>query len=265
MMKLKKSNPAQMLKLAFVLPLAAVAVAAFASQRVENISERVEEESSTLVPMKENPVENPVAVKAVDAAVADTAVCGNKAEKFFVNPETMPEFPGGQMAFIEYLSKNVKYPESEINSGVDARVVVTFTVNKDGSISDAKVTKSQGEAFDSEALRIVKGMPNWTPATLCGKPVTSKYTLPVRFSTKSIGKVVKSVKAVDLGTEKQASDKRMHLTANDYVIVVDGKPMENINAIRPSDIKSIDVKNDDETKKKYNAEGKQGVMIVKTK
>lgn len=266
MMKLKKSNPAQMLKFAFVLPLAAGAVVAFASQRVDNITERVAEESDNLVAMGERTVAEPVTGNVVTTVKPDTVVCGKKNDKVFCEPaETMPEFPGGQMAFIEYLAKNVKYPESEVNSGVDARVVVTFTVNKDGSISDAKVAKSQGEAFDSEALRIVNGMPNWTPATRVGKPVTAKYTIPVRFSTKGIGKTVKSVQTVDLGTEKQTSTKREHFSSKDFVVVVDGKVVENLDALKPSDIQSVDVKKDEETMKKYNANGKQGVMIVKTK
>lgn len=293
MMKLKKSNPAQKMKFIFVLPLTAIAVAAFASSRVENIAERVEDEARTLVSMREKPVETHVAGKSMDInAVADTVACGKKKDKLFVEAETMPEFPGGQTAFIEYLSKNVKYPESEINSGVDARVVVSFYVNKDGSISDAKVMKSQGEAFDSEALRIVNGMPKWTPGTLNGKPVKVKYTLPVRFSTKGIDKVVKSVKTIDLGTQKLpdetgkqvkstriielgdngvmpkgkvVSTKREHFSSNDFVVVVDGKVIENLDALKPADIQSVDVRKDEETMKKYNAVGKQGVMIVKTK
>ena len=305
MMKIKRTNPMQKAKIAFVLPLAAVAVAAFASERVENLSERVEQESEALVSTSESSVVNTIekiADKApamnVDkaetvstaAVLQDTANVDAKSVKGkFIEcvQETFPEFPGGHSALFEYLAKNIKFPKSEGQKDVKARVVTTFTVTKDGSITDAKIEKSQGEAFDKEALRVINGMPKWIPGTRNGKAVDVKYTIPITFSTESAGKTVKSVRTIDMkdNGKKIKSVKTIDLSGNadkmpkgkivsqkmemfsnkDFVVVLNGKVTENLNGIKPDDIEKIDVKKDAETIKKYNAEGKQGVMLITTK
>lgn len=305
MMKVKKTNPVLKAKVAFVIPLAAIAVAAFASERVENMSNRVEQESETLVSVSENSVAKTVE-KIVDnapvmnmekaepvskaAVLQDTTNVDGKAVKgkhIECVQETFPEFPGGQTALFEYLAKNIKFPKSEEQKDVKARVVVTFTVVKDGSITDAKIVKSQGEAFDKEALRVINGMPKWIPGTREGKAVDVKYTIPITFSTESVGKTVKSVRTIDMNDngKKIKSVRTIDLSGNadkmpkgkivsqktetysnkDFVVVLNGKVTENLNGIKPADIEKIDVKKDAETMKKYNAEGKQGVMVITTK
>ena len=97
-------------------------------------------------------------------------------------PETMPYFPGGQELLLKYLADNIKYPASAVKAKKQGRVIVTFIVQKDGSVTHAKIAKSVDPELDAEALRIVKGMPKWTPGTQNGKPVNVKYTLPVNFS-----------------------------------------------------------------------------------
>lgn len=95
--------------------------------------------------------------------------------------EEMPQFPGGDKALLEYMEKNLQYPDEVCGQG---RVVVSFMVEKDGSISEAKVVKSVCKEFDEEALRLVNAMPKWIPGKLLGKPVSTKYTLPVKFMSK---------------------------------------------------------------------------------
>ena len=97
-------------------------------------------------------------------------------------PETMPYFPGGQELMQKYLADNIKYPASAVKTKKQGRVIVTFIVQKDGSITHAKIVRSIDSELDAEALRVVKGMPKWTPGTQFGKPVSVKYTLPVKFS-----------------------------------------------------------------------------------
>lgn len=97
-------------------------------------------------------------------------------------PETMPYFPGGQELLLKYLAVNIKYPASAVKAKKQGRVIVTFIVQKDGSITHAKIDRSIDPELDAEALRVVKGMPKWTPGTQLGKPVSVKYTLPVKFS-----------------------------------------------------------------------------------
>ena len=105
-----------------------------------------------------------------------------KKKTWVCMPETMPQFPGGRGVLMKYLAANIKYPASAVKNKKEGRVIVTFIVQKDGSITHAKIAKSIDPELDAEALRVVKGMPKWTPGTQNGKPVNVKYTLPVKFS-----------------------------------------------------------------------------------
>lgn len=290
MMKIKRTNPMQKAKVAFVLPLAAMTVAAFASQKVENLSEKVEQESEAFSSVSDNPVVRAVGETARVAAVKvqeykaleeassmamakDTAeVKTGKKMPCTDNPEMFPQFPGGHIALFEYLSKNIKFPKSKENEDVKVRVVTTFTVEKDGSITHAKIVRSQGEAFDNEALRVINGMPKWIPGMQNGKAVSVKYLLPITFSTTDSDKKIKSVRTIDMNDNggkqpegKVVSRKAEMFSSEDFVLVVNGKVVEALNGIKPSDIEKVDVKKDAETMKKYNVEDKQGVMFISTK
>ena len=108
--------------------------------------------------------------------------------------ENMPEFPGGSMAMMQYLSGNIKYPEEARDNNIQGRVIIQFIVEKDGSISNAKVVKSVHELLDSEALRCVSAMPAWTPGSHQGKPVRVRYTIPVNFTLNDSDSDFKSVR-----------------------------------------------------------------------
>ena len=101
--------------------------------------------------------------------------------KVFDVVEQMPQFPGGPQALFEYLSKNIKYPVVAEENGIQGRVIVTFVVERDGSITDVKVAKSVDPSLDKEAMRVVKSMPNWIPGKQNGSAVRVKYTVPVTF------------------------------------------------------------------------------------
>ena len=95
--------------------------------------------------------------------------------------EDMPEFPGGSQKLLEYLKENTHYPEIAEKNGVQGRVVVTFVVEKDGSITEAKIVKSVDQSLDEEAFRVVKSMPKWKPGMCNGEPTRVKYTVPITF------------------------------------------------------------------------------------
>jgi len=101
--------------------------------------------------------------------------------KVFDVVEQMPEFPGGQGALFEYLSKNIKYPVVAEENGIQGRVIVTFVVERDGSITDVKVVKSVDPSLDKEAQRVVRSMPKWIPGKQNGSAVRVKFTVPVTF------------------------------------------------------------------------------------
>ena len=101
--------------------------------------------------------------------------------KVFDVVEQMPSFPGGTAALMQYLSSNIKYPVVAEENGVQGRVVCTFVVEKDGSITDVRVVKSVDPSLDKEAMRVVKSMPKWIPGKQNGSAVRVKYTVPVTF------------------------------------------------------------------------------------
>ena len=106
------------------------------------------------------------------------------SDKVYDVVENMPQFPGGPSAMMKFLSDNIKYPVAAEEKRQQGRVIVTFIVECDGSVSNPKVATSAEEHLDNEALRLVRAMPKWTPGTQGGHPVRVKYTVPVTFRLK---------------------------------------------------------------------------------
>ena len=105
----------------------------------------------------------------------------SESDKVFEVAEKMPSFPGGQDALFDFIEKNIKYPKVAEDNGIQGRVLVTFIVKKDGSLSDVRVAKSADPALDKEAVRLVKSMPKWNPGIHRGRYVNVKFTVPVTF------------------------------------------------------------------------------------
>ena len=95
--------------------------------------------------------------------------------------EEMPEFPGGMRECMNFLGKNVKYPATAQEKGIQGRVIVQFVVNRDGSIVEPKVVRGVDPDLDKEALRVISIMPKWKPGKQKGEAVRVKYTIPVMF------------------------------------------------------------------------------------
>lgn len=95
--------------------------------------------------------------------------------------EDLPQFPGGAVEFMKWLTKNLKYPPSAQQRKVQGRVVAQFIVNKDGSISDLVLVEKVSPELDREALRVLRMMPKWTPGVMDAKPCRTKVCIPVVF------------------------------------------------------------------------------------
>ena len=113
--------------------------------------------------------------------------------------EEMPEFPGGQKALMEYINRNLKYPAEAHAKGIQGRVIVTFVIQKDGSIADTEVARSVDPNLDKEAVRIISSMPKWKPGKQRGQAVNVKFTVPLMFrlSNPELPKA-EEIKATDL-------------------------------------------------------------------
>lgn len=95
--------------------------------------------------------------------------------------DQMPKFPGGTSQLMSFMRNNIRYPVDAIKEGIEGRVILTFTVEKDGTLTDIKVAKSVSPSLDKESVRIVKSMPKWIPGKQNGTKVRVKYTLPISF------------------------------------------------------------------------------------
>ena len=95
--------------------------------------------------------------------------------------EEIPQFPGGPLEFIKWLTRNLKYPSSVERQRIQGKVVAEFIVNKDGSVTDVRVVKSLHPACDREALRVLRMMPRWTPGIENDQPCRTKVCIPIVF------------------------------------------------------------------------------------
>ncbi len=94
--------------------------------------------------------------------------------------ESMPEFPGGAKALYAYLSDNLIYPEMAKETGISGKVYITFVVERDGSITDVQVLRGIGGGCDEEAVRVIRGMPKWTPGKQRNVPVRVQFILDIK-------------------------------------------------------------------------------------
>ena len=156
MMNKQTSNPLARFKYLLFVPLAVALLAMNSTAMRANVQKKV--------------VKTTKVTKKTSATDKVYEVC-----------EQMPIFPGGDAALMKYLSENVKYPALAIKAQEQGRVVVSFTVEKHGAISDVKVARSVTPSLDAEAVRVVKAMPKWTPGKQGGQLVRVRYNVPVSF------------------------------------------------------------------------------------
>jgi len=102
--------------------------------------------------------------------------------EYFRSVEIMPAFPGGEIARLQYLSQNVKYPQLARETGIQGIVYVEFIVDTDGSITNARIRRGIGGGCDEEALRVVESMPAWSPGIQRTQPVRVLFTMPIKFT-----------------------------------------------------------------------------------
>ena len=150
-------------------------------KQMDKLDEKVAVGTENKEGVKDRTIEAVRSEIAVAAPPPPPAPKPEVATKVFDVVEEMPSFPGGSAALMSYLSSNTKYPVVAQENGVQGRVIVSFVVERDGSISDVKVARSVDPSLDREAQRVVKSMPKWKPGKQNGSAVRVKYTVPVVF------------------------------------------------------------------------------------
>ena len=265
MMLKEKSSPWARLKYLYVLPVAAIAVTAFARPEV---SDKVEEISSVKVNDLAAIVETKVAENAGDTTKpADVKYVPSEVRKqlkgtpVFEVVEEMPEFPGsGMSAFMDYIKTNMRYPASAKEKGIQGCVTVRFVVDKDGSIKDSKVLRSVDKDMDAEALRLINTMPKWKPGRQKGQPVAVKYTAPVMFRLDD-DKLEKTSSANGITVEGYAGN------GKEPLYIVDGKEVTPsvMSALNSDKIERITVLKDKSATELYGEKGQNGVILITLK
>ena len=265
MMLKEKSSPWARLKYLYVLPVAAIAVTAFARPEV---SDKVEKISSVKVNDLAAIVETKVAESAGDTTKpADVKYVPAEVRKrlkgtlVFEVAEEMPEFPGGGMsAFMDYIKTNMRYPASAKENGTQGRVTVQFVVDEDGSIKDSKVLRSVDKDMDAEALRLINTMPKGKPGRQKGQPVAVKFTVPVMFRLDD-DKLEKTSSANGITVEGYAGN------GKEPLYIVDGKEVTPsvMSALNPDKIERVTVLKDKSATDLYGEEGQNGVVLITLK
>ncbi|MBR1595819.1 MAG: TonB family protein [Phocaeicola sp.] len=277
MMCKRKSNPWARLKYVYVLPLAALAVSAFARPEVSNeLSEISNSKFSDLAEIVQTVVEkNDVqdlnsANNVQTVALQDTAV--------FEVVEVPPRFPGGEIELMKFISRNVKYPAEARDKHVQGRVILTFIVEKDGSISNVRVARPVDSSLNAEAIRVVQSMPKWEPAKHRGQAVRVRYTVPIQFRLQGDKDVApdsktsdKDVMVVGYDSKKQEKpivemQKRLVVRSDiKPLIIIDGKEVTSLDNIDGNDIASMTVIKNPESLKEFGEKGRDGVILITTK
>lgn len=179
MMYQSKSRTAGKLGSLVLVPALAIGIAVVSIPAVASV---ISGASETTLLDSDSKVSKISAISANTESVAEMRASAPASDsKVFTTVEKPAEFPGGIEAMMKWLQYNVKYPKEAEKAGEQGKAVVKFTVNKDGSISNATIIKSVSPSIDKEALRVVTSMPKWKPAENGGKKVACWYTLPVSF------------------------------------------------------------------------------------
>ena len=264
MMLKEKSSPWACLKYLYVLPVAAVAVTAFARPEV---SEKVEEISAVKVNDLAAIVETKVAESVGDTTkpAGVTYVPVEVNEKLKGTPvltvvEQMPAYPGGMAALMEYFKENMRYPASAKERGLKGRVTVQFVVDKDGSIKEPKVIRSIDQELDEEALRLVKSMSKWEPGRQNGEPVAVKFAVPVPFKLDADVRMSEQLVIQEVRTSMDGG-KGIPL------YIVDGKEVSAsvMRALKPESIAAVSVLKDKSATAIYGERAKHGVVVITLK
>lgn len=246
MMLKEKSNPWARAKYLYILPLAALAVTAFARPEVSAVADEIS------------------AVKVIAPAVHDSIQ--PNVQPAVAAPSSaldqMPEFPGGMEALNAYLRNNIRYPQEAQKAGIQGRVIIQFIVSKDGSITDAEVVESVDPQLDAEGLRLIKNMPRWKPGMRKGQAIRVKQTLPIRFAFTKTSDKPENSNSIFLKNGSYNS------SLKDVILLVNGQEVspEIFRAIDPQRIQSVTVLKDQASLAKYTTDkSKTGIIQVKLK
>ena len=277
MMLHTKSSRRSLLKLLALIPIVAIALAVNAEKvvdvRYDGPQKQITKKGrkNATINMGDNKTIVVVETDETKAETPETPTAEGTFEPVhgdvFDVVEEMPQYPGGAEALLEFLNQNVQYPEEAEKAGIQGRVIATFVVEKDGSVSNAKVVKSVDPLLDAEALRVISAMPKWKPGKQNGKVVRVKYTVPLSFRFDGGREAVEdhiceedgSIVEMDVEMEKSRVVRPLFIVDGQ---IMDGKKVYSIN---PKTIERFYMQDGPEAVEKYGEKAKEGVVIITLK
>ena len=267
MMLHTKSDRSRLLKLLALLPIVGIALAVNAEKVVDV---RYEESQKGIAEKKAETAAAFTTTLKYDTIPGETFTAVGTFEPVqgdvFDVVEEMPQYPGGPQALFKFLGENVHYPAEAEKAGIQGRVIATFVVEKDGSISQPTIVKSVDPLLDAEAIRVISAMPNWIPGKQNGKVVRVKYTVPLSFNLDGGGEEVDRLCRED-GTIVEIDIEKGDTTIAKPLFIVDGKVMDGrkVYAINPKTIERYYMQNGQEVIDKYGDKAKDGVILITLK
>ncbi len=332
MLQKNKSKRVAMAKYGLSAPLfAAMLVLSSATLNKSTVVIRFNEKTNTLlnVPaavasrlITAEPTKEPAATLHADTAIiiaemplqketqlqlkikSDTVPAGNKTEiSAFVEQNAQPE--SGMQAFYSYMSQAMRYPVAARKANIQGRVIVTFIVERDGSLSDVKALRGPGYGLNEEAVRVIAASPKWKAGVVSGRAVRSQMTIPIMFTLD--GKKTSDSTNTSPANEKQPASSMKDAKVdspggnhNSAVIentrvdslwgfsaestpsgmffggtknangvpplyILNGKAVKSIKTVNPNDIQRIEVIKDNDAIEKYGSKGANGVVIITSK
>ena len=278
MMLHTKSNRRSLLKLLALIPIVAVALAVNAEKvvdvRYDGPQKQITKKGRKNTTIKMGDNRTVLQVVETDETKAETPEAPTAEGTFepvqgdvFDVVEEMPQYPGGAQALLEFLNQNVQYPEEAEKAGIQGRVIATFVVEKDGSVSNARVVKSVDPMLDAEALRVINAMPKWKPGKQNGELVRVKYTVPLSFRFDGVREAREdhiceedgSIVEMDVEMEKSRVVRPLFIVDGQ---IMDGKKVYSIN---PKTIERFYMQDGQEAVEKYGEKAKEGVVIITLK
>jgi TonB family protein len=198
---------------------------------------------------------------AVDKVREHVAAGGGKVYDMI---DKQPSFPGGIQAFGKFLGNSIRYPKEDREKGISGRVICSFVVETDGTLSDVKALRGPSETLKAEAVRVLLRSPKWQPGTTKdGQAVRVTFTVPISFTIERANdQTAKEASADSLLKSKNTPTSPLYIVDGEVVKIPDG--VSPLTALKQEDIASMEILKEETATKLYGERGKNGVILITT-
>ena len=249
----KKTTPASKCRFLLIVPMALALVLSVNGQSLKSLTKAV---TSTVKDSVKTVTKSVQTQTGSALQIAKPVIEQPDKDGIYSLVDKMPQYPGGEKALMEYISRNLRYPVRTQEKKIQGPIVIRFVVNKSGKVENAKVIRGLEENADAEGLRVINSLHDWIPGTQKGEKVSVYYAVPIIF------RLDENSNSPSIDPKKQP------------LFILDGKALPvgyKLSMINKDSIQSVDVlKADTEVKKaelvaKYGPQAANGVILITKK